>query len=78
MPRKLIEFHPEDLRALTELAEDRTSTVQELMDEAVRDLLKKHNRYTNIRQALRASAHKSATVTDIRTAARKKRKSGRR
>jgi hypothetical protein len=67
MPRKLIGFHPEDLRALTELAEDRLSTVQELMDEAVRDLLKKHNRFTNTREALRASTGESATITDIRT-----------
>jgi hypothetical protein len=75
MPRKLIGFHPEDMRALTELAEDRVSTLQELMDEAVRDLLKKHNRYTNMREALRASAGESATVTDIRTRRRAK-KSG--
>lgn len=36
MPRKLIEFHAEDLRALAELAEDRSASVQELLDEAAR------------------------------------------
>lgn len=56
MPRKLIEFHPEDLRALTELAEDGSTTLQELIDEAVRDLLKKHGRPTDLKTALRESA----------------------
>jgi hypothetical protein len=56
MPRKLIEFHSEDLRALTELAEDRAATLQELIDEAVRDLLKKHGKPTDLKTALRESA----------------------
>jgi predicted DNA-binding ribbon-helix-helix protein len=55
MPRKLIEFHAEDLRALTELAEDRSTTLQELIDEAVRDLLKKHGKPTDLKTALRVS-----------------------
>ena len=59
MPRKLIEFHPEDLRALTELAEDRATSLQELIDEAVRDLLKKHGKPTDLRTALRDSAKPS-------------------
>ena len=61
MPRKLIEFHPEDLRALTELAEDRATTLQELVDEAVRDLLKKHGKPTDLKTALRDSARQSRT-----------------
>ena len=56
MPRKLIAFHPEDLRALSELAEDRSTTLQELVDEAVRDLLAKHGRPTDLKAALRDSA----------------------
>jgi len=52
MAKKLIAFHPEDLRALQELAEDKASTLQELMDEAVRDLLKKHGKFTDLRAAL--------------------------
>lgn len=55
MPRKLIEFHPEDLRALQELADDKSTTLQELMDEAVRDLLVKHRRFTDLRTALSES-----------------------
>ena len=53
MPRKLIGFHPEDMRALDELAEDRATTLQELIDEAVRDLLKKHGKPTDLKTALR-------------------------
>jgi predicted DNA-binding ribbon-helix-helix protein len=60
VPRKLIAFHPEDLRALTELAEDRAASLQELLDEAVRDLLKKHGRPTDLKSALRASAKADA------------------
>jgi hypothetical protein len=61
VPRKLIEFHPEDLRALTELAEDRATTLQELIDEAVRDLLKKHGKPTDLKTALRDSARQTRT-----------------
>lgn len=56
MPRKLISFHGEDHRAIQELAEDTSSTFQELMDEAVRDFLKKRGRPTNLREALKESA----------------------
>ncbi|MBX3547747.1 MAG: hypothetical protein KF748_01190 [Xanthobacteraceae bacterium] len=66
MARKLIEFHPEDLRALNELADDKSSTVQELIDEAVRDLLKKHVRPTNLKEALRKSAGPNAKRTRSR------------
>jgi hypothetical protein len=55
MPRKLIEFHKEDMRALEELADDRSASLQELMDEAVRDLLVKHRKFTNLRSALKES-----------------------
>jgi len=59
MPRKLIEFHAEDLLALTELAEDRSTSLQELVDEAIRDILKKHGRPTDLKTALRDSAKQS-------------------
>jgi hypothetical protein len=55
MLRKLIEFHNEDLRALEELADDKSTSLQELMDEAVRDLLVKHRRFTDLRTALKES-----------------------
>ncbi len=60
MPRKLIGFHPEDMRALDELAEDRATTLQELIDEAVRDLLKKHGKPTDLKTALRDSAKQTS------------------
>ena len=60
MPRKLIEFHSEDLRALDELAEDKSTSLQELMDEAVRDLLVKHRRFTDLRVALKESGSGAA------------------
>ena len=54
--RKLIAFEPEVLEALTVLARDRMQDFQELADEAFADLLKKHGRPTNLKEALRASA----------------------
>jgi uncharacterized protein with von Willebrand factor type A (vWA) domain len=54
--RKLIAFDEETFRALDLLARDSMSTVQELADEAFRDLLKKHGRPTDLRTALRKSA----------------------
>lgn len=66
MPRKLIEFHPEDLRALIELAEDRSTSLQELIDEAVRDLLKKHGKPTDLKTALRDSAKQTSAARNPR------------
>jgi hypothetical protein len=54
--RKLIAFDEETYRALDLLARDSMSTVQELADEAFRDLLEKHGRPTDLRTALRKSA----------------------
>ncbi len=56
MPRKLIEFDPETLQALELLGRDSMKDMQELADEAFRDLLKKHGRPTNLKEALRKSA----------------------
>lgn len=62
MPRKLIAFHDEDRRVLDELADDRATTFQELIDEAVRDLLAKYGRPTDLRAALKASALKASAA----------------
>lgn len=73
MPRKLIAFHNEDLRALEELAEDRASTLQELIDEAIRDVLRKHGKYTDLRTALRQSGEKPPeNVTSIKAGKRRR------
>lgn len=54
-PRKLIEFDPETLQALELLSRDTMKDIQELTDEAFRDLLKKHGRPTSLKEALRQS-----------------------
>lgn len=54
--RKLIEFDQETWQALDLLARDSMKTLQELADEAFRDLLQKHGRPTDLKAALRQSA----------------------
>jgi hypothetical protein len=54
--RKLIEFDGETWRALEGLSHDNFASLQELADEAFRDLLKKHGRPVTLREALKASA----------------------
>jgi hypothetical protein len=55
MPGKRIQFDDETWNTLDLLARDRMMTFQELADEAFRDLLRKHGRPTDLRQALRRS-----------------------
>ncbi len=57
--RKLIAFDLDTWQALDLLARDSMKTVQELADEAFRDLLKKHGRPTDLKAALKASAGQS-------------------
>jgi hypothetical protein len=54
--RKLIGFDEETWQALDLLARDSMTTVQELADEAFRDLLQKHGRPIDLKTALRQSA----------------------
>jgi hypothetical protein len=58
--RKLIAFDPETWHALDLLARDSMSSIQELADEAFRDLLRKHNRAADLKTALRLSARESS------------------
>lgn len=53
--RKRIEFDDETWLALQLYARDSMKSIQELADEAFRDLLKKHRRPTTLKEALRAS-----------------------
>jgi hypothetical protein len=53
--RKLIAFDDETWTALDLLARDRMNSVQELADEAFRDLLQKHGRPTDLKAALKQS-----------------------
>jgi hypothetical protein len=59
LPRKLIDFDPDTLQALELLGRDSMKDMQELADEAFRDLLKKHGRPTALKEALRKSVGKS-------------------
>ena len=64
MKGKIIKFEPEDFAALDQLARDRMMTFQELADEAFRDLLKKHGRPTDLKDALRRSLKESSEHHD--------------
>ncbi len=53
--RKLIAFDEETWQALEVLARDHMKSWEELTDEALRDLLKKHGRSEDLRTALKLS-----------------------
>jgi hypothetical protein len=59
--RKLVEFDAQTWQAVDLLARDSMKTFQELADEAFRDLLRKYDRPTDLKAALRQSARASAT-----------------
>ena len=54
--RRRIAFDGETWHALDRLAKDRMASIQELAEEAFRDLLKKHRRPTTLKEMLRESA----------------------
>jgi hypothetical protein len=54
--RRRIAFDAPTFLALDRLAKDRMETIQELAEEAFRDLLKKHRRPTTLKEMLRESA----------------------
>jgi hypothetical protein len=58
--RKLVEFDAETWQALDLLGRDSMKTLQELADEAFRDLLRKYDRPTDLKAALKQSARSSA------------------
>ena len=58
--RRRIAFDAETWHALDRLAKDRMSTLQELAEEAFRDLLKKHRRPTTLKEMLRQSVRSHA------------------
>ena len=59
---KRVTFDRETWNALDLMARDKMMTLQELADEAFRDLLKKHGRPTDLRSALRQSARDIAAI----------------
>jgi hypothetical protein len=54
--RRRIAFDGETWAALDRLAKDRMVTIQELAEEAFRDLLKKHRRPTTLKEMLEQSS----------------------
>jgi hypothetical protein len=54
--RRRISFDAQTFAALDRLAKDRMVSLQELAEEAFRDLLKKHRRPTTLKEMLRESA----------------------
>jgi hypothetical protein len=63
-PRKLIAFDPSTLQALELLGRDSMKDLQDLADEAFRDLLKKHGRPAGLKEALRQSARQAPANDD--------------
>ena len=63
--RRRIEFDAETWHVLHKLSLDSMKSLQDLADEAFRDLLRKHGRPANLMEALRRSAGKSATVHQL-------------
>jgi hypothetical protein len=57
-----VQFDEETWRQLDLLGRDQIKNFQELADEAFRDLLQKHGRPVDLKEALRRSAGVSATV----------------
>jgi hypothetical protein len=74
MPGKRIQFDEESWAAIDLLARDRMMTFQELAEEAFRDLLRKHNRPIDLKEALRKSAGASAQVVPFKKAPKTKKK----
>jgi hypothetical protein len=65
MPGKRVQFDEETWRQLDLLGHDQMKDFQELADEAFRDLLRKHGRPADLKEALRRSAGVSASVHQL-------------
>jgi hypothetical protein len=62
MPGKRVQFDEETWRQIDLLGKDQMKDFQELADEAFRDLLRKHGRPFDLKDALRRSAGIAPTV----------------
>jgi hypothetical protein len=61
---KRIRFDRDTWNAVEVLAQDQMKDIPEVVEEAMRDLLKKHGRSADFRQQLRMSAKMSAKTSD--------------
>ncbi len=66
MPGKRVQFDEETWRQIDLLGHDQMKDFQELADEAFRDLLRKHGRPVDLKDALRRSAGISASVHQLK------------
>ena len=74
MPGKRVQFDDGTWQALDLLSRDSMKRFQELADEALADLLKKHRRPTDLKTALKQSLPESAAMTsrkELRTSRRR-------
>jgi hypothetical protein len=62
---KRLQFHDETWQQLRLLASESMKSFQELADEAFNDLLKKHGRPANLKEALRRSAGETAKIIPL-------------
>jgi hypothetical protein len=74
MKGKRVQFDDETWQALDLLSRDQMKDFQELADEAFRDLLRKHGRPADLKEALRRSAGVSATVHELKPGKPKKKR----
>jgi hypothetical protein len=74
MPGKRVQFDEETWRQIDLLGRDQMKDFQELADEAFRDLLEKHGRPIDLKDALRRSARVSATVHQFKPKSGKSRR----
>jgi hypothetical protein len=72
MPGKRVQLDDDTWQQLDLLGRDQMKDFQELADEAFRDLLKKHGRPADLKDALRRSVGISATVHPLRRGKAKK------
>jgi antitoxin-like ribbon-helix-helix protein len=63
---KRVQFHDETWQELRLLASESMKTFQQLADEAFNDLLRKHGRPANLKEALRRSAGESAKIIPLK------------
>ena len=70
--RKRVEFDAETRHALQLFGRDSMKSLQELADEAFRDLLRKHNRPVTLKEALRQSARRLPANDDAAPSAKRK------
>jgi len=68
MPGKRVQFDDATWQQLDLLGRDQMKDFAELADEAFRDLLKKHGRPANLKEALRRSAGVAASVHRLKPA----------